>query len=67
VVAKLDAYVNATSIPKATASRLLNVLVEGGILIPVREKTGRAGQIYRFERLLKILMQTTINSENHDD
>jgi hypothetical protein len=48
---------------KATASRLLNVLVEGGILIPVREKTGRAAQIYRFERLLKILMQTTVNSE----
>ncbi len=60
-------FVNATSIPKATASRLLNVLVEAGILIPVREKTGRAGQIYRFKRLLKILIQTTMNSENDDD
>lgn len=60
-------FVNATSIPKATASRLINVLVGGGILIPIREKTGRAGQIYRFERLLKILTQTTVNNENYDD
>lgn len=54
-------FVNATNIPKATANRLLNTLTEGGILIPVREKTGRAGQIYRFDRLLKILMQTPNN------
>ena len=57
-------FVNATSIPKATASRLLNVLVEGGILIPVREKTGRAGQIYRFERLLKIFMSSDGSASN---
>lgn len=49
-------FVRETEIPKATASRLLNSLVEGGILKPVREKTGRAGQIYRFGRLLAILM-----------
>ena len=48
--------VRDTEIPKATASRLLNTLVEGGILLPVREKTGRAGQIYRFSKLLDLLM-----------
>lgn len=54
-------FVNATNIPKATASRLLNALVEGGILTPVREKTGRAGQIYRFDRLLEILINMPFN------
>lgn len=49
-------FINAADIPKATANRLINALVEGGILVPIREKTGRAGQIYRFERLLKILL-----------
>jgi Fic family protein len=52
---KGTSFVKMTNIPKATASRLLNALVEGGILTPVREKTGRAGQIYRFDHLLKIL------------
>jgi hypothetical protein len=33
-------FINTTSIPKATASLLLNALVEGGVLIPVREKQG---------------------------
>ncbi len=54
-------FVKITGIPKATASRLLNSLVEGGILIPMREKTGRAGQIYRFGRLLEVIMQTTMS------
>ena len=49
-------FVRDTEIPKATTSRLLNILVEGNILLPVREKTGRAGQIYRFNKLLNLLM-----------
>lgn len=64
---KGTSFVSATTIPKATASRLLNLLVESGILIPVREKTGRAGQMYRFDRLLKILMNTAVNNENDHD
>lgn len=56
---KGTSFVSATNIPKATASRLLKTLIEGNILSPVREKTGRAGQIYRFESLLKILMKAT--------
>lgn len=53
---KSSNFVEITDIPRATAHRLLNSLVEGGILLPSREKTGRAGQIYRFDRLLQILM-----------
>jgi Fic family protein len=52
-------FVNTTNISKATANRLLNILAEAGILTPVREKTGRSGQLYRFDRLLKILTPVT--------
>lgn len=51
-------FVRMTNIPKTTSSRVLNSLVEGGVLTPVREKTGRAGQIYRFGRLLELLVQS---------
>lgn len=53
-------FVRDTEIPKASASRLLNTFVDGGVLPPVREKTGRAGQIYRFSKLIDLLM---FNSE----
>lgn len=52
---KSSNFVKVTDIPRATANRLLNSLVEGNILLPAREKTGRAGQIYRFDQLLQIL------------
>ncbi|MGK5595122.1 MAG: Fic family protein [Parachlamydiaceae bacterium] len=58
---KSSSFVKVTDIPRATAHRLLNSLVEGGILLPGREKTGRAGQIYRFDRLLQLLMHTPTN------
>lgn len=48
-------FIKETNIPKATGNRLLNALKKGGVLTPMREKTGRAGQIYRFERLIQIL------------
>jgi Fic family protein len=53
---KSSSFIKITGIHKATTNRLLNSLVDGGVLIPVREKTGRAGQMYRFDRLLKLLM-----------
>lgn len=59
---KGSAFVNATGISRPTANRLLNSLADEGILNSVREKTrGRAGQIYRFERLLDILKQPLTN------
>lgn len=52
---KGSSFIKITNMPKATASRLLNALVDGKILMPTRQKTGRAGQLYHFEALINIL------------
>lgn len=54
-VFKQATFIQSTGIPSTTAYRLLGILAEHKILLPLREKTGRAGQIYRFMPLLHLL------------
>lgn len=54
-ILKGSVFVKLTDISKAAASRLLNYLVKGGTLAPVRKKIGRAGQNF-------IVLSVNLNS-----
>ncbi|MFZ4779303.1 MAG: Fic family protein, partial [Terrimicrobiaceae bacterium] len=48
------AFTNHSAIPKPTAARILNILRESKLLIPIREGKGRRAGIYAFRELLNI-------------
>lgn len=47
-------FINHSSIPKPTASRILAVLRDAGILITLEEGRGRRAGIYAFKELLNV-------------
>jgi Fic family protein len=47
-------FINHSTIPKATAARILGILREQGLLSPIREGRGRQAGIYAFRELINI-------------
>jgi Fic family protein len=48
-------FTQQAGIPKHTAARFSRVLLENGLLVPVREAAGRRSAIYGFEPLLRLV------------
>lgn len=48
-------FTKHAGIPQHTAARFSRILLEQGLLVPVREAAGRQSAIYRFEPLLKLV------------
>jgi len=53
-------FTNHSSIPKPTASRILNILREKGLLMPLREGRGRRAGIFVFRDLINIAEGTDV-------
>lgn len=51
---KSSDFINCDEIPVATAKRILSVLKDNEILIPLRESSGRRPAIYAFSELLEV-------------
>lgn len=47
-------FIEISEIPKPSAARIMHVMTEKGIIIPLREAKGRRPGLYSFGRLLKI-------------
>ena len=48
-------FTNLSSIPKPTAARILNILREKGLLLPLREGRGRRAGVFVFRDLINIV------------
>lgn len=48
-------FTNNAGIPRHTAARFSRILLDQGLLAPVREASGRQSAIYRFEPLLELV------------
>lgn len=48
-------FTNRANIPVATAARFTRLLLDAGLLQPVRESAGRKSAIYRFEPLMELV------------